>query len=316
MDEKNKNYLFSAHCSRKLFWQQITFQKTFGGVNADYGRCVQQTSDGGYIITGYTQSSGAGDNDVYLIKLNLNGDTLWTKTFGRSDNDRGLFVRQTTDGGYKITGLTRAPGLNTEDIFLVKTDVNGDSLWTKTLGGTNGEAGTCVGGYIISGQTASFSVNHYDLYLLKTDASGNITWEKTYGGPSGDEMAYHIQQTADGGYIATGYYTVGNIIDLLLVRTNSSGDTLWCKTYGGAGVDQGLCVNQTSDGGFIVAGTTQSFGAGIYDAYLIKTDANGDTLWTKTYGGTLVENALSIQQTTDGGYIFSGNTTSFSPTGA
>ena len=296
---------------------QTTFEKTYGGSSDETGYSIQQTDDEGYILAGFTNSYGAGNDDFYIIKINMNGDTLWTKTFGGSDGERAYSVQHTDDGGYIISGYTRSYGEGGEDFYLVKTDINGDTLWTKTYGGSLNDVARSVkqtddGGYIITGSSYSFGPGDNDIYLIKTNSLGDTLWTKTFGGVSG-EWGLHGQQTSDGGYIITGHtssYGAGNI-DVYLIKTDANGDTLWTETYGGASDDIGESVQQTTDGGYIIVGETSSYGVGDNDLYIIKTDIDGDTLWTKTYGGTLVEWGFSIQQTTDGGYIIAGETSSF-----
>jgi len=295
---------------------QVLFQKTYGGVSADYGSCVRQTTDGGYIVAGTTTSFGAGNIDYYLLKTDSAGDTLWTKTYGGADVDYCNSVRQTSDGGYILIGYTSSFGLGNIDLFLVKTNATGDTLWTKTYCGINEDAGYSVeqtfdGGYIVSGYTTSFGSGVYDFYLLKTDGAGNIAWTKTYGGINNDQ-AYSVIQTSDSGYVMAGYtYSFGVGVNIYVVRTNSIGDTLWSRTFGGTGISIAYSVQQTNDHGFIVAGITNVSGAGNYDSYLIRTDANGDTLWTKTYGGTDDDRSYAVQVTGDGGFILAGTTKSF-----
>jgi len=275
--------------------------RTYGGSHEDWGYSVQQTSDGGYVIAGSTHSFGAGSADVYLVKTDSSGDTLWTRTYGGSVWDIGYSVQQTSDGGYIIAGRTDSFGAGYSDVYLVKTDSSGDTLWTRTYGGRDWDQARSVhqtsdGGYIIAASHPG------GLWLLKTDFSGDTLWTRTYEGGG-----YSVQQTTDGGYIIAG----GTSDDVWLLKTDSSGDSLWTRAYGGRGSDVASSVQQTSDGGYIIAGHTWSFGTGEYDVYLVRTDSSGDTLWTRTYGGRDWDQARSVQQTSDGGYIIAGETRSF-----
>jgi uncharacterized delta-60 repeat protein len=295
----------------------IIWAKTYGGTSPEGTHSVQQTSDGGYIVVGNTWSFGAGGYDFFFFKTDANGNIQWAKTYGGTDWEWSSSVQQTSDGGYIVAGQTRSFGAGYEDIFLIKTDANGNIIWAKTYGGTDWEKATSVqqtsdGGYIVAGWTKSFGAGNWDIFLIKTNTSGNIIWAKTYGG-TGDDYAYSVQQTSDGGYIVAGYtYSFGaGGYDFFLVKTDANGNIQWAKTYGGTNLDSASSVQQTSDGGYIVAGWTNSFGAGSSDAFLIKTDANGNIIWAKTYGGTGWDEANSVQQTSDGGYIVAGWTSSF-----
>ena len=296
---------------------QITFQKTYGGTVMDLGIGTQQTTDGGYIITGYTNSFNAGNYAIYLIKTSANGDTLWTKTFGGVSNDYGYSVQQTIDGGYALTGMTGSFDVGGGDIYLLKTDAGGNSLWTKTFGGTGSDEGHAVhqtldGGYIIIGSTRSFGAGSSDVYLIKTNGSGDTLWTKTYGGAD-NEYGNSVQQTADEGYIimaSTLSFGTGNS-DFYLIKTDADGDTLWSKTFGGTANDFGISIQQTMDGGYILVGSTYSFGMGLSDVYLIKTDSTGNTLWTKTFGGTNYDYGISVHQTIGGEFIVAGSTFNF-----
>jgi len=294
--------LIKTNSSGDTLWTKI-----HGGNPCGEGYSVQQTNDGGYIITGITIYNCLSDSsftDVYLIKTNSLGDTLWTKTYGGTGNDYGWYVQQTNDNGYIIAGNS----LN--GIILIKTDINGDTLWTKTYGGNEGYSvqQTNDNGFIITGYTWNLGA---DIYLIKTDSTGDTLWTKTYGGTDW-EFGNSVWQTNDNGYIITGStksFGAGST-DVYLIKTDANGDTLWTKTYGGSSHDSGSSIQQTNDNGYIIAGYTSSFGAGSTDVYLIKTDANGDTLWTKTYGGDTLEGAYSVQQTNDNGYIITGYTIS------
>jgi hypothetical protein len=296
---------------------QTVWTRTYGGTGGEFGLSVQQTSDGGYIISGVTSSFGAGSEDAYLIKTDASGDTVWTKTYGGTGSEFGNSVQQTSDGGYIVAGEATSFGAGSGDAYLIKTGASGDTVWTRTYGGTGWDDGNSVqqtsdGGYIIVGDTDSFGAGSKDAYLIKTDANGDTLWTGTYGGTE-DDTGWSVQQTSDGGYIIGGMtdsFGAGSY-DIYLIKTDAGGDTVWTRTYGGTGVELGGSVQQTSDGGYIIGGMTDSFGAGSYDAYLIKTDASGDTVWTRAYGGTGAEGGGSVQQTPDGGYVFAGYTSSF-----
>jgi hypothetical protein len=305
-------YLLKTDSVGSLVWT-----KTIGGSNFETGWVVRQTSDLGFIIIGSTSSFGSGNDDIFFVKTDLNGDTLWTKTFGGTFMDRGASAQQTLDSGYIITGTTGSFGAGGYDVCLIKTDASGNLSWTKTFGSINVEWGVFIqqttdGGYIIVGDENGFGAGDYDIFLIKTDSAGNLMWTKTFGGINLENSA-GVQQTADGGFIIVGETKSfgAGLKDVYLIKTDSVGDSLWTKVYGGAADDFGQSVRQTSDSGYIVSGITGSFGFGLYDAYLIKTNSTGDTLWTKTFGGPNVDLSYSVQQTLDGGYIVAGNTGSF-----
>jgi len=289
------------------------FVKTFGGSSQDIGYSVQQTIDGGYIIIGSTGSFG--NFDVWLIKTNSNGNEQWNKTFGGSDNDEGRSVQQTTDGGYIITSFTESFGNGNFDVWLIKTDSNGDEEWNKTFGGSESDMGMSVqqtsdGGYIITGNESSFGYGETDVWLIKTDSEGNEEWDKTFGG-GGWDGGSSVQQTTDGGYIVTGSPTsFGNgSSDVWLIKTDSEGNEEWSKLYGEGGWDNGNSVQQTTDGGYIVTGSTTSYGQTNGSILLIKTDSEGNEEWSKTFGKSYQDDGYSVQQTTDGGYVITGRTT-------
>jgi uncharacterized delta-60 repeat protein len=297
--------------------------RTYGASDYDVAYSVQQTADGGYILAGWTASFGAGSNDFYVVKTDGQGDTLWTRTYGGSSDDEAFSVQQTADGSYILAGWTESFGAGSRDFYLVKTNSQGATLWTRTYGGSRDDRAFSVrrasdGGYIVAGYTYSFGVgtpSYANMYLVKTDGQGDTLWTRAYGGSRWEE-ARCVQPTADGGHIVAGTtnsFGAGtpSYSNFWLIRTNSQGDTLWTRTYGGGSNEYAYSVQQTADGGYIMAGYTQSFGAGSVDFYVVKTNNQGDTLWTRTYGGSSIDWASSVQQTADGGYIVAGYTQSF-----
>lgn len=299
---------------------EIEWTRTYGSDRWEDGYSVQPTQDGGYIITGDTDSFGAVGRDVYLIKTAANGDTLWTRRYGGADTAHGYCVQQTTDQGYIVSGDKDSFGGGVSDVYVIKTDSEGNTQRTLTYGGTGSEFGRSVrqttpdGGLIIAGDTYSFGAGALDVYLIKTNAIGDTLWTRTYGG-EGFEHGYSVQQTSDNGYIIAGdtdSYGAGGY-DVYLVKTDSAGDTLWTRTYGEGYHEAGSSVQQTTDGGYIIAGEIWEPGAVDIDVYLIKTDSTGQALWIKRYGGDRSDRGWSVQQTApDGGFIIAGESASYS----
>jgi len=293
---------------------QGLWSRTFGGASFDYCFSVQQTSDGGYILVGYTESFGAGSKDFWLVKTDAGGDSLWSRTFGGLSSDECHSVQQTSEGGYILAGYSYSFGAGLTDFYLLKTDANGNQLWSRTFGGSGYEECAAVqqtsdGGYILGGLAG---VSSWDFWLVKTDANGDSVWSRTFGGPNSDQC-YCIQQTSDGGYILGGYTLSfgAGCSDVYLVRIDANGNQLWSRTFGGIYWDGCESILEAPDGGYIVGGWTESFGSGSRDAWLIRTDANGDSLWSRTFGGYNVDACRSLRQTSDGGYILGGGTSSF-----
>ena len=318
----------------------IIFSKTFGGSGTDGGYSVQQTSDGGYIITGKTRSFGEGNQDVWLIKIDSQGQEEWNHTFGGigAYDDVGHSVQQTTDGGFVITGYTWEVYGNGGDLWLIKTDSQGNEEWSSIFGGEYGDRGysgqpTTDGGYILTGKSyfnyqSDSRWNNGDVRLIKTDSQGNEEWNQTFSGSKEgtyidgygttryfEEYGSSVQQTSDGGYIITGmrnrFDDNDDNEDVLLIKTDNQGNEQWNQIFGGNQIDFGTSVQQTIDGGFVITGYTESFGNGFSDIWLIKTDSQGREEWNKTFGGSNYDVGRSVQQTTDGGYIIIGQTGSF-----
>lgn len=289
--------------------------RTIGGADDDFGYSMEKTSDGGMILCGITASYGVGLRQVWLVKLNADGDQVWSRNFGGSADDEGRYATQTPDGGYIITGTTYSYGAGQGDLWLLKTDSNGFIQWCHTFGGAGNDLGSCVqpttdGGYIVAGRTASYGAGMSDQYLIKTNSLGLIQWWRAYGGAQ-DDYAYSVKQLSDGSYILAGYTeSTGNgSADVNLRHIEANGTLAWSRTYGGSDADYGASVEQTSDGGFILVGETHSFGAGGGDVWIIKTNPMGYFVWSHTYGGVGLDGAYPLERTADGGYIVGGWTT-------
>jgi hypothetical protein len=296
--------------------QGSTFAKAIGGSGEDIAYSIVQSSDGGYVVAGGTSSFGAGNVDIYVVKLDSAGNVQWAKTIGGSSDDEAASIIRSSDGGYVVAGRTLSFGAGGYDIFVVKLDSSGNVQWTKTIGGSSYEWANSImqssdGGYVIAGYTKSFGAG-YDMYVVKLDSRGNVQWTKTIGGGN-DDGAISIIQSSDGGYVIAGgteSFGAGKT-DIYVVKLDSAGNVVWTKTIGGSDDDFAYSIIQSSDGGYVVAGYTRSFGAGYDDMYVVKMDSSGNVVWTKTIGGSYYDGADSVIQSSDGGYVVVGSTGSF-----
>ena len=303
-----QGFIFST-----LFSQapDTAWTRTYHRGGSDDGFFIQQTADDGYILAGVSQPIGNNYLEIWLIKTDQNGDTLWTKVIGDNLGQYAFCVKEDPAGGYIIAGeKTISSGYYYA--YLVKTDDNGDTLWTHLYGGLQNRSAnhvTCTsdGGYILTGwQYVPGKL--VDIYLHKVDANGTPSWSKVYGGSGWDEGTY-IEETADHGFIVAGVTDLGfSNFNYYLIRTDSAGDTLWTKKYGSDQYDFCHSAQITSDGGFILIGESD------YDMskrmLAIKTDSLGEISWSHNYGpGANGDYGRSVQQTSDGGYIFGGYTT-------
>jgi len=324
----------------------IVWQKCLGGSRGDDAYSIQQTSDGEFIVAGYSASND-GDvsgnhaaGDYWVVKLNSSGRIVWQKCLGGNDYDWAESIQQTSDDGFIVAGETSS---NDDDVsgyhgggdyWVVKLDSSGNIVWQKCLGGRGDDWAysiqqTSDGGFIVAGYTLSndgdVSGNHGgdDFWVVKLDSSGNIVWQKCLGG-SDDDGAKSIQQTSDGGFIVAGYTwsndgdVSGNHgwCDYWVVKLNSAGRIVWQKCLGGSRGDVAYSIQQTSDGGFIVAGVSSSNDGDVSgnhggsDFWVVKLNPSGDIVWQKCLGGTGYDVAYSVQQTSDGGFIVAGYTRS------
>jgi len=292
--------------------------KHYGGTGEDVASSIQQTSDGGYIVAGYTKSYTYGGRDFAIYKLNSSGNKVWFKHYGGTQDELAYSIQQTSDGSYIVAGRTDTYTHGGYDFAIYKLNSSGNKVWFKHYGGTEGDYAESIqqtsdGGYIVVGTTNSYSYGSRDFAIYKLNSSGNKIWFKHYGGTDSD-YGDSVQQTSDGGYIVAGYtgsFTYGGY-DFAIYKLNSSGNKVWFKHYGGTNHDVGESIQQTTDGGYVVAGYSNSFTYGNKDFAIYKLDSSGNKTWFKHYGGTQDDSGESIQQTTDGGYIVAGFTSSYS----
>jgi len=239
---------------------------------------------------------------------------MWSQTYGGASSDSAEAMVQTSDGGYAIAGYTTSFGAGSYDFWLIKTDANGNVEWNQTYGGAHMESAyalveTSDGGYALAGVT-NIRICHSDadFWLIKTDAYGNMLWNKTYS--KGVDCAHSVVETSDGGYALAGFTGFWFDNDIWVVKTDEYGNIEWNNVYGdGNSIAHSLVA--TSDGGYAIAGDTDHAGAGGYDFWLIKTDADGSMIWNRTYGGAEDDIAHSFVVTSDGGFAIAGETSSF-----
>ncbi|SHG69809.1 T9SS type A sorting domain-containing protein [Chryseobacterium vrystaatense] len=320
----------------------IQWQKSLGGTSDENAYSIKQTVDGGYIVAGESSSTDGdvtgnhGNTDYWIVKLDASGIIQWQKSLGGSNQDKANSIQQTSDGGYIIAGDSYSTdgdvtgNHGNSDYWIVKLDPSGTIQWQKSLGGTSYEGANSIqqtsdGGYIVAGTGGStngdISINYGggDFWIVKLDASGTIQWNQSLMGNLAD-TATSIQQTSDGGYIVAGMSNSTNSETPLMFGTSnycvakldSNGNTLWQRYFGGSGEDHPYSTQQTSDGGYIVAGGTGSADGNItgnhgsFDYWILKLDTSGIIQWQKSLGGSSFDYAYSIQQTDDGGYILAG----------
>lgn len=320
----------------------IQWQKSFGGSNQDSANYVIQTTDGGYIFTGSSNSNNGdvsgnhGDFDIWVGKISPSGSLEWQKSLGGGGTEWSRNIQQTQDGGYIIAGRSNMNGGDVTgnhgnyDFWVVKLNANGIIQWQKSLGGSSHDDAffvieTSDNGFIIVGSSLSIdgdvTASHAqdNVWVVKTNAVGIIEWQKTYGG-SNNEIAKHIEPTSDGGYILTGYsdsndgdLTFNNGgLDVWVFKIDSIGNIIWQKSYGGSENEVGECIKQTSDGGYVFVGSTLSNDGdvsgnnGFVDGWLVKISATGDLMWQRALGGSDIDTIEEIQLTPNGGFVVIG----------
>lgn len=298
----------------------LAWNQNFGGPEEEHGYAVVEATDGGYAVAGEATSWGNG-NEMYLVKADENGAYKWSKTFGGPGEDTAYSICKTPEDGYMIVGDTTTWGEKGE-IYPVMADSNGNYKWSGSYGGSGVDRGRSVtptkdGGYVLAGDTTSSGNGGSDVYIVKVDSDGKLKGSSAIGG-TGNEHGYSATQTSDSGYIVVGDTTTyGNgSTDIYLVKTDKDCNPQWKKTFGGPESEHGYSVAQTTDGGYIIAGDTSSYGNGSYDVYLVKTGSDGSPQWAKTFGGEGNDHGKSVLQTSDGNFLVVGDTASYTNGGS
>ena len=308
---KNDVWIIKTDFNGEKQWSRV-----YGGKLDDYGWGVTESDDGGYVIAGETFSFGSGQSDIYLLKIDSNGNMKWNTTFGGLAEDVAYSVVNSNDGGFIVAAQTKSYGKGGSDGMIVKFDSKGIKQWNRLFGGKGLDylksiTVDSLKGYILAGGSRSFNDGDNQGWVLSVNNDGYPRWEKTYG-DVGEDGFNMITRTKDGGFVAVGssasFFSKG-MKDVIMIKLDSAGQKLWMNLYGGRENDIGNAVNECKDGGFIIAGETTSYGKGKSDILLIKTDQLGKEKWKTTVGSVGVDIGNSVQELTKGGYIISGTST-------
>ncbi|MHA1978734.1 MAG: hypothetical protein ACW98I_17670 [Candidatus Hodarchaeales archaeon] len=309
----------------------MEWTQTYGGAKDDWAYSLIQTEDAGFALAGETQSINVDHSwpkpDMLLVKTDSNGVIEWDQTYGGNESDAAYSLLQTTEGGYTLAGNTHSESTNSEDMFLVKTNANGVMEWNKTYGGLEDDEAVAIiqavdSGFMIAGVTNTYYsffdewrlTEHLDAdtWLMKTDENGSEEWKRIFEGTVDEEWATDLIQTVDGDFVFSGSVGTQNLgrKDACLVKINEDGLLIWNQTYGGTEEEYPESIIQTKEGGFVIAGSTNSLSAGKSDVWLVKTDETGLLIWNQTYGGLEEDGAEAVIQTNDGGFAIAGFTRS------
>ena len=322
---------------------EIVWTKNYGGSQFDSAKCIRQTSDGGYIVAGYTTSSDVninrGHEDLWVFKIDAEGELEWQKTYGGSLSETAASIDVTATGGFIVIGYTSSEDgdINNqhgvEDLWVLNLDSTGNIIWQKCYGGTSMDRGkdimqTFDGGFIFVGDVQSLPsgditnlIGAVDIWVVKIDNNGDIEWQKSFGG-NYYQRAEGIEQTADGGYVIGGEtasvdgdvhnnhpITSAGHADFWVFKIDNTGTIQWETTFGGSAHENAFCFKKCSDNSYLIGGYTFSNDDdvaqlyGVSDCWLAKVDDNGTLLWNKTYGGTQYDQVLGFDETSDNGYI-------------
>jgi len=316
-------YIILEKSKRQDFWiikldknGNKEWDEVFGENGPDIANSIIRTKDGGYAVAGFIWTIYAEKQDIWIIKLDENGNKEWDKTFDKDKNDVAYSIIQTKDGGYAIAASTGFKLWGEANCWVIKLDAKGNMEWDKNFGGIGWDEiysiiQTKSGGFIAAGSSWSKGAGRGDIYVVKLNKRGDLVWDKTFGGSDYDD-ARSIIQTDDGGYAVTGFTVLEDTgdRDSWVIKLDKDGNKVWDKTLGGTSEDWANSIIQNKNGDYVVVGWTKSMGAGKTDIWIVKLNKNGDLLWDKTFGGSENDEAHSVIQTDDGGYAVAGWTKS------
>jgi len=302
---------------------QIIWSKAYGGLNTDFPRSIIETAEGDLVVFGSTYSFGEGNKDMYLLKIDNEGNLKWAKTYGGNQEERGFCITKSTDGGFILGGTTLSQSYYYRDALIIKVNDSGEKEWSKVYNQWETSTITDIvrsndNEYLVLGIHNDISRYNHDIYVMKINDTGDFLWATSIVGFGDDNSRVMTKPDMDEFFICghTQSWGAGSY-DYFLAKINSStGSTEWAKTYGGSYNDYGACINFSNDNGLLLAGKTESFGSGNRDLFLIKTDRDGNELWSTAYGGPNQEN-LSFGgnnyfvQTDNDSIILIGSTTSY-----
>ena len=309
----------SSNIQRGCSW--FIFSNTFNDASFDYGRYLIQTSDNEYLVVGSTSLLGDNYSNVLILKVDHTGEQMWRKDYTYSSSDRLNMVIELEDGSLVMAGSSISNTNSSKDLLILKTGSDGNIEWQTSYGDTRDEIANSIGitsdgGFIITGEITNENTGNSSCYVLKVNNNGEFEWDRSFGGSLNDQ-GFSLVPANDGGFVITGVTRSQSDSsgDLWLFKVNNAGEMLWERTFGGENFEAGRSLQQTSDNGYIIIGQTESFGNGSNDAYLLKTDSQGNEIWSRTYGGSGTDQGRHVVETFDQGYIIFGHTDSYGSMG-
>ena len=297
---------------------KIIWRSSYGGKKKDYAKAITRTSDGNFIAVGSSESfSEGGDLDVYVVKFDTEGKRAWQKNFGGKEKDEAKAVVAVNNGGVLVAGYTESYGKGRRDVYILYIDKNGKEIWSKAIGGESDDDAyaitlTADGGFVVAGGTESYGAGRSDFYMLKFDGKGKFLWDKIYG-EDNEDVIHAITPTPEGGFVVAG--KTGSFgskhSDIDIIKYDKKGNQVWHRIYGFKSKEWANSITRISGGGYLVAGTTKSFGFGKFDFYLLELDSEGHSVWANVYGGENKDVAHGVARMSDGKVLVVGETESF-----